>query len=71
LQQPQLSDLLKPLWEEDRKVEFHITKAEQSGEDGLLEGYIENSLIGKISLPTGMKIVKESGGWKWSGNGVE
>jgi len=71
LQQPQLSDLLKPLWEEDRKIEFHITKAEQSGEDGLLEGYIENSLIGTISLSTGMKIIKENGRWKWAGNGVE
>jgi len=71
LQQQELSKLLKPLWDEDRKVEFHITKAEQTGEDGLVEGYIENSLIGTVSLPAGMKIVQENGRWKWSGNGVE
>jgi len=71
LQQQELSKLLKPLWDEDQKIRFHITKAEQSGEEGLLEGYIENSLIGTVSLPAGMKIVQENGRWKWSGNGVE
>jgi ketosteroid isomerase-like protein len=71
LQESQLRELLKPFWEDTSKIKFHVTRAEQSGEQGLLEGYIENSLIGKISLPTGMKIVKENDGWKWSGNGIE
>ena len=52
-------------------MKVHITKAEQSGEKGLLEGYIENSLIGTISLPAGMKIIKEKNRWKWAGNGIE
>ncbi len=71
LDQSQLMDMLQPFWQEDRKIKLHITEAEQSGEDGLLEGYIENSLIGTISLPGGMKVVKENGRWKWSGNGAE
>jgi hypothetical protein len=71
LHQPQLSELLQPLWEGAGDMKVHITKAEQSGQNGLLEGSIENSLIGTISLPAGMKIVKESGRWKWAGNGIE
>jgi hypothetical protein len=71
LDQSQLMDMLQPFWQENRKIKLHITEAEQSGEDRLLEGYIENSLIGTISLPAGMKIVKENDGWKWAGNGVE
>jgi CubicO group peptidase (beta-lactamase class C family) len=71
LQQLRLSELLQLFWEDTSKIKLHITRAEQFGEQGLFEGYIENSLIGKISLPPGMKIVKESGGWKWSGNGIE
>ena len=71
LRQSQLRELLQPFWEDTRGIKIHITRAEQSGENGLLEGYIENSMIGKISLPTGMKIIKDNGRWKWSGNGVD
>jgi CubicO group peptidase (beta-lactamase class C family) len=71
LRQSQLRELLQPFWEDTRGIKIHITRAEQSGENGLLEGYIENSMIGKISLPTGMKIIKDNGSWKWSGNGVD
>jgi CubicO group peptidase (beta-lactamase class C family) len=71
LRQSQLRKLLQPFWEDTRGIKIHITRAEQSGENGLLEGYIENSMIGKISLPTGMKIIKDNGSWKWSGNGVD
>jgi CubicO group peptidase (beta-lactamase class C family) len=71
LRQSKLRDLLQPFWEDTRGIKIHITRAEQSGENGLLEGYIENSMIGKISLPTGMKIIKDNGSWKWSGNGVD
>ena len=71
LRQSQLRELLQPFWEDTRGIIIHITRAEQSGENGLLEGYIENSMIGKISLPTGMKIIKDNGRWKWSGNGVD
>ncbi len=71
LDQSQLMDMLQPFWQEDRKIKLHITKAEQSDENRLLEGYIENSLIGTISLPDGMNVIKENGHWKWAGNGVE
>jgi len=71
LRQSQLRELLQPFWEDTRGIKIHITRAEQSGENGLLEGYIENSMIGKISLPTGMKIIKDNGRWKWSGNSVD
>jgi CubicO group peptidase (beta-lactamase class C family) len=71
LRQSKLRELLQPFWEDTRGIKIHITRAEQSGENGLLEGYIENSMIGKISLPTGMKIIKDNGSWKWSGNGVD
>lgn len=71
LRQSQLRELLQPFWEDTRGIKLHITRADQSGEEGLLEGYIENSMIGKISLPTGMKIIKDNGRWKWSGNGVD
>lgn len=71
LRQSKLRELLQPFWEDTRGIKIHITRAEQSGENGLLEGYIENSMIGKISLPTGMKIIKDNGRWKWSGNGVD
>jgi len=71
LDQSQLMDMLQPFWQEDRKIKLHITKAEQSDENRLLQGYIENSLIGTISLPDGMNVIKENGHWKWAGNGVE
>ena len=71
LRQSQLRELLQPFWEDTRGIKIHITRAEQSGENGLLEGYIDNSIIVKISLPTGMKIIKDNGRWKWSGNGVD
>ena len=71
LQQPEIQELLKPLWKGDREAKIHITRATESGGEGLLQGYIENSLIGTISLPPGMKIVKHENMWKWSGNGNE
>ena len=71
LQHPQIQELLQPLWEGDREAKIHITKATESGDDGLLQGYIENSLIGTISLPPGMKIVKHKNRWQWSGNSYE
>jgi CubicO group peptidase (beta-lactamase class C family) len=71
LQQPNLQELLRSLWKGDLKAKMHITRVEELGEEALLEGYIENSLIGTISLPPGMKISRLEGTWKWSGNGRE
>ena len=71
LQQRQMQELLKPLWKKAGNLKTHITKTTLSEDQGLLEGYIENSVIGTISLPPGMKIVKQGGVWKWSGNGNE
>ena len=71
LQQQQMQELLRPLWEGNREIKIHITKAPESDERGLLEGYIENSLIGAIRLPPDMKIARQDGRWKWSGNGVQ
>jgi hypothetical protein len=71
LHQQQMQALLQPFWKGGRNIKIHITKAVQAEEEGLLEGYFENSLIGNISLPPGIKIVKEDGRWKWSGNGIE
>ena len=71
LQQSQMQELLTPLWDKEGNMKIHITKAAESGEEGVLEGYIENSLVGTISLPPEMKISKHGNSWQWSGNGVE
>ena len=71
LQQEQIQKLLQPLLSKDHAAEVHITSAAESGVEALLEGYIENSLIGTIRLPPGIKIVKQDNRWKWLGNGVE
>ena len=71
LRQEQIQALLQPFWGEGRNIKIHITKAIESEEEGLLEGYIEDSLIGNISLPPGMKIIKKDTRWKWTGNGIK
>ena len=70
LRQQQLEALLRPFWEKSAKRKLHVTRVEQDGGRALLEGYVADSLIGAVSLPAGMEIVKEGGRWKWSGNGV-
>jgi CubicO group peptidase (beta-lactamase class C family) len=71
LQPAQMQKLLKPLWFKDDNIKIHITSAAENGEKTLLEGYIENSLAGNVSLPPGMKITKQDKSWKWSGNGLQ
>jgi hypothetical protein len=70
LQPPQMHGLLKPLWDKEDSIKIHITRAVETGEEALLEGYIENSLTGTVSLPPGMRIVRKGSSWKWSGNGL-
>jgi CubicO group peptidase (beta-lactamase class C family) len=69
LQSAQIQELLKPLWIKDDNIKIHISRVEENAEVTLLEGYIENSLVGTVSLPPGMKIVRQDSSWKWSGNG--
>jgi hypothetical protein len=70
LQQPQIQELLMPLWNKDDTIKMHITRAVEHGKETLLEGYIESSLAGTVSLPPGMKIVRQGSSWKWTGNGL-
>jgi hypothetical protein len=70
LQASQMQELLKPLWIKDDNLKMHITRAVEDGEVALLEGYIEGSLAGTVSLPPGMKIARQGSIWKWSGNGL-
>ena len=70
LQPAQMQELLRPLWIKDDNIKIHITRAVETGEEALLEGYFENSLTGTVSLPPGMKIVRHGSRWKWSGNGL-
>jgi len=70
LQPTQMQELLRPFWIKDDNIKIHITGAVEIGEEALLEGYIENSLIGAVRLPPGMKIVRHGSRWKWSGNGL-
>jgi len=69
LQQVQMQDIFKALWQEDRKAKIHISKAAESKGEARLEGNIDSSLIGTISLPPGIKAVRQEGRWKWAGNG--
>jgi hypothetical protein len=71
LQQEHLHELFEPIWDEGSEIKMHITRATESGDVALLEGYLENSLIGNISLPPNMKITRQNDGWKWSGNGLK
>jgi hypothetical protein len=71
LQHTQIQELLKPLWKGDHKPKIHITGVAETGGEALLEGYIESSLAGTVSLPPGIRVARQESGWKWSGNGVE
>jgi hypothetical protein len=50
---------------------MHVTAAEETGDSAQVEGYFENSLIGTISLPPGMKAMRHGDVWQWSGNGLK
>jgi CubicO group peptidase (beta-lactamase class C family) len=67
----QIQDLLNPLWDKSNNMEIHITKAEEAGDAALVEGYFENSLVGRVRLPAGMKVFRQDKKWRWSGNGIE
>ena len=71
LDQDSMQELLKPYWQGAPRAEIHVTASEETGENAQVEGYFENSLIGTISLPSGMKVVRRDSDWKWSGNGRE
>lgn len=71
LQVKQIQDLLSPLWDKSNNMEIHITKAVEAGDEALVEGFFDNSLIGRVRLPTDMKIIRQDKRWKWSGNGIE
>jgi len=71
LQQAGLRDVLQSFWKEDSGIKLHITGVEASETAAGLSGYLDNSLIGSISLPPGIQAVKKETGWKWSGNMVE
>jgi CubicO group peptidase (beta-lactamase class C family) len=71
LQQEHLHEIFEPILDGESDIDMHITKATESGDVALLEGYLDNSLIGNISLPPNMKITRQNDGWKWSGNGLK
>ena len=71
LQQDSMQELLKPFWAGSRQARMHVARAEEKDGSGLLEGYIEDSLIGTISLPPGMQAEQRDSGWQWSGNGLK
>jgi len=71
LEQDSMLELLKPYWQGVSQAKIHVTGAEEAGDSARVEGYFENSLIGTISLPPGMKAVRRGSGWQWSGNGLE
>ena len=71
LEQEAMQELLKPFWAGGQKVEIHVAKAEEIESSSLFEGYFENSLIGTISLPPDMKVVRRDSAWQWSGNGLQ
>ena len=68
---PHMQEMLRPLWDGDGNIEIHINKVTESEREVLLEGSIDGSLIGTVSLPLGIKAVRQGNGWKWSGNGVK
>lgn len=68
LQQEGLRDVLRPFWKEDSVVRPHINQVEESGTAARFSGYLDNSLIGSISLPPGIRAARKEFGWKWSGN---
>jgi CubicO group peptidase (beta-lactamase class C family) len=70
MKQERLHKLLESIWDRDSDIKMHITRATESRDVALLEGYLENSLIGNISLPSNMQITRQNDGWKWSGNGL-
>ena len=71
LEQDAVQNLLKPYWQGTAQGKMHVVAAEETGDSGLVEGYFENSLIGTINLPPGMKAFRGESAWQWSGNGLK
>ncbi|KPK31946.1 MAG: hypothetical protein AMK70_11450 [Nitrospira bacterium SG8_35_1] len=71
LEQGSMLELLKPYWQGAPKARMHVTAAVETGDSAQVEGYFENSLIGTISLPPGMKAMRRGDVWQWSGNGLK
>ncbi|KPK26262.1 MAG: hypothetical protein AMJ61_09545 [Desulfobacterales bacterium SG8_35_2] len=71
LEQDSMQELLKPYWHGADQAKMHVTGAEQKVDSAVVEGYFTNSLIGTISLPPGMKVVRSGSFWQWSGNGLQ
>lgn len=71
LPQDSMRKLLNPYWQGRPQAKLHVTKAEETGDSGLIEGYFENSLIGTISLPPGIRAFRQESRWQWSGNGLK
>jgi len=71
LEQDSMLKLLKPYWQGAPQARMHVTGAEETDDSAKVEGYFENSLIGTISLPPGMKAMRRGNVWQWSGNGLK
>ncbi len=71
LEQDSMLELLKPYWQGMPQARMHVTAAEETGDSARVEGYFENTLIGTISLPPGMKAMRRGDIWQWSGNGLK
>jgi len=71
LERDSMLELLTPYWQKASRARMHVTGAEETGESARIEGYLENSRIGTVSLPPGMKAVRHGNAWLWSGNGLK
>lgn len=63
----QFAKRLKPFLHGSSGGKLHVTGVNRNGSAYKVQGYIEGSSLGDLSLPHNLHIVKEDGDWKWQG----
>ncbi|CAB1067509.1 hypothetical protein JY97_06080 [Alkalispirochaeta odontotermitis] len=62
-----LIDRLQPFLQGGSGGRLHVTGVQPNGGAYRVQGYIEGSTLGDLSLPDGLHMVKENDAWKWQG----
>lgn len=61
---------IQPFFQGRSERRLHITSMQRNSDAYQVQGYVEDSALGELSLPANLFIVKEDGAYKWRG-GVE
>jgi len=56
---------IKPFFQGRSEKRLHITGVQQNSAAYRVQGYIDGSSLGELSLPDNLRIVKENGAYKW------